>query len=137
MSPLRQIRTGYTLVEMMVASSLAIVALSVVASLAAWTYRDRAHHQARHIALEAAANVLEEARSLPWDKLTPAWAESKSLTEDRWLPEGKLTATVADEPGEKGLKRVVANVSWMASADRPRLDVELVGYFAADSKQKR
>ena len=128
---MNRIRPGFTLVEMLVATALAVAALSMIATLAAWSFRDRAQHQARHLAIEAANNVLEEARATPWDKLTPAWAASKQLTDDPWLPEGKVDVTVQDEAGEKGLKRVVAKVSWLVSADRPRLEVELVGFFAA------
>ena len=131
MNPTRTTRPGFTLVEVMVATALTVVALGLIATMAAWNYRERAQHQARHLALEAANNALEAARATPWDKLTPEWAASKQLTDDPWLPEGKLEVTVADEPGDKGLKRVVAKVSWMVSADRPRLDVELVGFFAA------
>ncbi len=126
----RTIRSGFTLVEMFVACAVAAVALGLIATMAAWSFRDRAQHQARHLAIEAANNVLEEARATPWAKLTPEWAAARKLTDDPWLPEGKLEVAVADEDGEKGLKRVVAKVSWLVSADRPRLDVELVGFFA-------
>jgi hypothetical protein len=123
-------RLGYTIVEMMVASALAMVVLGSIASLAAWNFRERANHFARQIAMESADNVLEAARALPWDQLTPEWAKSRQVAEDPSLPDGKLAVTIADESGEKGLKRVVVTVSWSIAADRPRLDVELVGFFA-------
>src|SRR4051794_29558145 len=116
---------------MLAASALTIFAMGAIAVLAAWHFRDRAEHQARHIALEAANNVLEEARAMDWDRLTPEWAQAKQLSADPWLPDGALDVTVGDEPNEKGLKRVTAKVSWLVSAARPRLDVELVGFFAA------
>lgn len=127
-------RRGFSLIELTVAMALTIVVLGIVASLAVWSFRERAHHQARFIALETANNILEEARSLPWDKLTPGWAAAQPTIDDLFLPEGKIAVTVTDEPGEKGLKRVVAKVVWRASADRPPLDVELVGFFAAIKK---
>jgi type II secretory pathway pseudopilin PulG len=123
-------RLGYTLVEMLAASALVIVVMSFIASLAAWHFRDRAQHQARQIALETANNVLEEARASPWEALTSEWAASKQLSDNPWLPEGQLDVAVTDEQGEKGLKRVTAKVSWIAAASRPRLDIELVGFFA-------
>jgi len=124
-------RPAYTLVEMLAASALTIFAMGAIATLAAWHFRDRAEHQARQIAIEAANNVLEEARATPWEQLTPDWAKARQLTADPWLPEGALDVVVADEAGEKGLKRVTAKVSWLVTAARPRLDVELVGFFAA------
>ena len=124
-------RHGFTLVEMMVATALAVAAIGLIATMGAWAYRDRAQHQARHLAIEAANNALEEARATPFDKLTPAWATSKQLTDDPWLPEGKLEVSAQDEAAEKGLKRVIAKVSWLVSVDRPRLEVEIVGFFAA------
>jgi type II secretory pathway pseudopilin PulG len=123
-------RPAYTLVEVMAAMALAIFTMSTIAVLAAWSFRDRAEHQARQFALEAAHNILEEARATPWDQLTPDWAKSKQLTADAWLPEGELEVAVQDESNEKGLKRVTAKVSWLVDAARPRLDVELVGFFA-------
>ena len=132
-----KMRSAYTLVEMLAASALTIFAMSAIASLAAWNFRDRAEHQARQIALEAANNVLEEARATLPQNLTSEWAKAKQLTDDPWLPEGKLEVAVVDEGGEKGLKRVSAKVSWLVTAARPRLDVELVGFFAgkpADAK---
>jgi type II secretory pathway pseudopilin PulG len=123
-------RQAYTLVEMLAASALTIFVMGTIATLAAWNFRDRAQHQARHIALEAANNVLEEARSLPWESLTAEWAKAKELSADPWLPDGALEVAVSEEANEKGLKRVTAKVSWIVEESRPRLDVELVGFFA-------
>ena len=129
-------RAGFTLVELTAASSLTVVVLSMVATLAAWNYRDRAQQQARQVALEAAANVLEEARATPWEALTPAWAAARALPDDPSLPAGKLTVTVADEANEKGLKRVVAKIAW-GESENARSDVELVGFVAARPSSKK
>jgi type II secretory pathway pseudopilin PulG len=127
-------RRAFTLVELTAAMALTTFALGMVAMIAAWSLQDRAQHQARHRALEAAANLLESAQTTPYDQLTDAWAKSQSLPDDDWLPEGKIDVTIDLE--RPHLKRVTVVVSWSAPANRPRLDVRLVGYYAARSDKK-
>ena len=130
----RPSRSAFTLIELTAAMALTTFALGMVAVIAAWALQDRAQHQARHRALEAAANLLETARAMPFDQVTDAWAKSQSLPEDDWLPEGKIEVSVDLE--RPNLKRVTVIVRWLAPANRPRLDVRLVGWFAPRPDKK-
>lgn len=127
---MRRRRPAFTLIEMTAVMAITLVVLGLITSLTVWNFRERAAQQARQFALENAANILEQARATPWNSLTVDWAESRRLDESPWLPDGKLDVLVTDEPNNPGLKRVTAKVSWRIAAERPRLNVELIGFFA-------
>jgi hypothetical protein len=86
----------------------------LVVQLGYWSVRHRSRMASRYLALELAANVLEEAQAVPWDALTHEWAESQSIAHDLVgeLPEGKLTAYVEPLEDQKSVKRVRVQLSW-------------------------
>lgn len=124
-------RRGFTLVEALVASAMAMVVIGALTTLAVWNFRERSSLHARKLALEAANNALEAARARSPGGITPEWAKSLTLEEDPWLPDGKLIVTVTPEDGDVGLLRVTARVTWLIAEGRPRGDVELIGFFPA------
>ena len=105
-------RRGFTITEIALAlGALATVAI-IVAQLATWSLGERARADARLEAVEAATNVLEEARARPWDELTPEWAEGQRLPDhlaQRWR-DSRLTVRVEPEPDRPQLKRVTVEV---------------------------
>jgi prepilin-type N-terminal cleavage/methylation domain-containing protein len=126
-------RRGFTLPEMLLALAALAVAAVLAAQLGTGALAERARTDARLDAADAAGNVLEAARALPWDGLTPAWAAGQKLPEfvaDR-LADGALTATVEPEPDRPRVKRVTVTVRWTHDSSRPARPVRLVGLFAA------
>jgi len=65
---------GFTLTETVLALGIVGGVLLVLAQFGYLALCDRQRNAARQDALEAAANVLESARVVPWEDLTPAWA---------------------------------------------------------------
>src|SRR4051812_6530587 len=89
-------RAGFTIVEVTVAFGVLAVLLSTIAYLGYWSIRQRIDIEARQAALELATNVLEQARSMPLDSVTPDWAAKQELPKDyeELLPRGKMTVAV-------------------------------------------
>lgn len=131
-------RAAITLTETTVALAITGVIAVIVAQCAVVVLRERGRLTARQAALELAANVLEEARALPWDKLGGDWAADQSIPEGMadLLPGGKVTMTVA--PAEKAAhaRRVTALVSWQFEPNVGPYSVELTTVLAARASRK-
>jgi prepilin-type N-terminal cleavage/methylation domain-containing protein len=129
-------RRGFTLIELLVASAMATVVIGALTTLAVWNFRERSSLHARKLAIEAANNALEAARARSPGGITPEWAKSLTLDDDPWLPDGKLIVTVTPDEGDAGLLRVTARVTWLIAEGRPRGEVELIGFFAAEAMKE-
>jgi hypothetical protein len=119
--------------EVGVAMVLLAVAMMLVVQLGYWSVRHRTRIAARFVALELAANILEEARSVPWDDLTDEWAETQSTSPDFaiQLPDGKLAVHIERLESPVRTKRVHVELSWLPhDAGRPHT-VHLVSLFSA------
>jgi type II secretory pathway pseudopilin PulG len=125
-------RRGFTVLETLAALGALAAATVLVAEVALWSLGERSRNAARHDALECAANVLESARTLPWDDLTPEWAAGQRLPEElaRRLPGGKLTVRVEPEAARPRTRRVTVEVGWDPTKDAPAGPVRLVGLFS-------
>jgi hypothetical protein len=86
----------------------------------------------RLAAMEAAANVLELARSRPWADLTPTWAASQQAPDGlvARLLDPALTVTVAAEKDRPRVKRVTVEVNWTDGKGKGAPPVTLVGLYA-------
>jgi hypothetical protein len=124
-------RRGFTVTEIALAlGALATVAV-IVAQLATWSLAERIRADARLEAIEAATNLLEEARARPWSELTAEWAEAQRLPDylaQRWR-EGRLSVRVEPEPERPQVKRVTVEVR--CGGLGPNRPVTLSALFAA------
>src|SRR5271165_4259816 len=111
-NPTMRTRRAFTLVEVVVAMAVAAVVGVVVAQCTVWAMRERARLAAHRAALELAANVLEEGRARPWDKLDQAWATAQTVpaTMAELLPEGKVVVTLGPDSGSRHLRRLTVEV---------------------------
>jgi prepilin-type N-terminal cleavage/methylation domain-containing protein len=126
-------RAAFTLTEVMVAMAVTAVLGVVVAQCTVWSLRERARLRAHEAALELAANVLEEARARPWDRLDPDWAASRVVPTAmaELLPEGKVIVTLAPGEGAPHTRRVTVEVSWQSAPHLPPQSVELTTLLSA------
>jgi hypothetical protein len=100
--------------EVAISLAMLLVISTLVAELATWMISERSRTTARLDAVEIAANELEEARAVAWEKLTPEWAASQKLPThvlDRW-PDMKLAVRVEPEPNRPRVKRVTVELKW-------------------------
>jgi type II secretory pathway pseudopilin PulG len=128
-------RRAFTIVEALVAFAVLSVAMVLVAQFVGWAITERVRTDARMEATDAAANVLEEARAIGADGLTPEWAASRKLPEHlaSRLPGGTLTGRVEAEDGRPRVKRVTVEVKWTNPGGTPARPVVLVALFAERS----
>jgi type II secretory pathway pseudopilin PulG len=120
-------RAAFTLVEVTVAMAVTAVLGVVLAQCTVWAMRERARLTAQRAALELAANVLEEGRARPWEKLDQSWAAAQTVpaTMAELLPEGKVVVTLAPQAGATHLRRLTVEVRWQAAAQPTPQSVEL------------
>jgi hypothetical protein len=111
------------------------LAMVLVAEVSLQSLGERRRSSTRQDAVECAANVLESARALPWEELTPEWAAGQRLPEHlgQRLPGGKLTVRVEPEAGRPHTRRVTVEVSWERTKEGPAGPVRLVGLSSARS----
>jgi hypothetical protein len=120
------------MMECTIALGVLATVATVAAQLGTWAIIERGRDECHLVATEAAANVLERARSVAWTELTPEWAESQKLpaaVADR-LHDGKLTVGVTPEADRKAVKRVDVKIEWYHRETRPLERVSFVALFA-------
>ena len=107
-------RSGFTIMETVIALGMLSLAMVLVAQLGTWTLAERKRADERFAAIEGAANVLEAARARPWAELTPEWAAEQRLTDDLAdrLRKAVLTVRVEPEPDRPRVKRVTVQLEW-------------------------
>jgi hypothetical protein len=128
-------RPAFTVLETVVALGVLTMIMMFVAQMGAWTITERARTAARHDAVEAAANVLESARALPWESLTSQWAQNQQLPESlsKRLAAGKVIVQLTQESGCPTIKRVRVTIDWQQESGLPAQPVELVAFISARS----
>jgi type II secretory pathway pseudopilin PulG len=122
---------GFTLMEVGVALVILAAVMVVVAQLGFWSLRYRTQSAAHYIALESAANVLEEARSVSWDSLTEEWAGSQKLPAEAadLLPDAVLEIRIEPRPSEPAVKQILVEIRW-GSDEAEKRRVQLRGFFS-------
>jgi type II secretory pathway pseudopilin PulG len=125
-------RTAYTIMELVAALAILAIVMTVVAQIGYFSLVERLRSTTRQAALEQAANVMESARAIPWDKLTADWAAAQQLPKDDGfiLPEGRLTVKVEPEKTLPSAKRVTVEIRWVVQEGASER-VELVGLVSA------
>jgi prepilin-type N-terminal cleavage/methylation domain-containing protein len=126
-------RRGFTILESMVALGILAVAMLLVAQVGYFALCERQGSAARQEALETAANILEAARGLAWEELTPAWAGRQKLPEHvaGRLRNGKLEVRVEPEASQPRMRRVTVEIRWSPEDDKPVRTVRLVALRSA------
>lgn len=114
--------------ELSVAVLILVMVFPVIAQLTYWSLRQRARLQSQQTALELANNILEAARAMPADALTPQWILEQTIPEDVMplLPEGTLSVQIEDVSDKSPARRVTAIVTWQTDDVGPHREVRLV-----------
>jgi prepilin-type N-terminal cleavage/methylation domain-containing protein len=108
------IRRGFTLFELLVASAVLGVALTVSVQLTSALRTQQREARHRLCALAEAENCLQRLTATPWERLTQERAAEHRLSETaaRQLPGGELKIDIAAEDGEPSVKRIQVELSW-------------------------
>ena len=124
-------RRGVILIEVIVAAGLLVVLLGFCVQLLALTALERRATERRAIALQEAANLMEQTSTLPYEELTSEKLSQLGVSEEvaEILPGAKATLAVEDEAGEVAAKRVQVALEWQGRGKRTEPPVQLV-YWA-------
>ena len=134
---IKNLRPGFTLTECMIALAVLAACSVMVGELAIWMLAQRTRIEARSEAEQLLANVLEQARALPWDELTPAWAADRKLPQgvlERW-PTTKLVVRIEAEPNHPRMKRVTVEVQLEHAKAVKAAPLSMTALFAARTKE--
>jgi hypothetical protein len=126
----RRARRGSSLMEVSAAMLILALVLPMVAQLGYWSIMQRARGQSRQAALDLAHNILESARAIPLDALTPEWASAQKIPADiaPLLPAGTLTVKIT--PEKEQVRRVAVTVAWQTEAIGPPQQMHLATLLA-------
>ena len=123
------------MIETAIALGVLAGVAAMIAQLATWAIQQRSRMDARQEAAEIAANELEAAQALPWESLTPAWAETRTVPSyglDQH-PGTALTVRVEAEPERPRVKRVTVQVRWTSGEKKAWIPTTMTALFAARS----
>jgi len=104
--------------EMLAAVVVLTALLVVLAQFLGAVAQQRRVAARRLLAVEEAANAMEQAAALAYAELTPARMQTIQLSQQaqQSLPQAKLTVVVTDEPGPPAGKRIAVELSWQNRA---------------------
>jgi Tfp pilus assembly protein FimT len=128
-------RGGFTLTEFAAGMVLFAVVGSSLALVNLQTARERMRTDARSSATDAAADLLELARTLPAAERTAAWASQQKLSPAlaSILPEGRLQLRVEAAAENPKLQRIQVQIDWLNPGGIPARPVLLTAYFATEA----
>jgi type II secretory pathway pseudopilin PulG len=129
----RRLSRAFTILEAVAALTILALVILLVAQLGVWSLTQRGRNRDRHAAYEHAANILEEARAVSWDDLTPQWAALRclptSLSERGW----RLSVEVIPESGMPQIKRVAVEIQPVMDNGQTLQPIRMVSLFSARS----
>lgn len=123
-------RRGYGLIDLTIASLLIAVAVGIAAKSVVWVAAERRGAERRERAMQEAANLMERLAARPRDELTPALAESLTLSPATAsaLRDGSLEVAIGPAPGEPRAKVVSIVIRWVDSSGGLASPVRLVAF---------
>ncbi len=125
-------RTAFTLIEMMLAMMLLGVLFSVFVPMLLTIAHERRDAVREQVALQHAANVLEDVTLRPWaqfqERLT---GPELSADLQPLLPDFQQTVAAADVEGTPTTKRITVTVSWKHRSGQRTQPLMLHGWVTA------
>lgn len=113
-------KNGFTVLEVSLALSILLAASVLLTQFLIASSQQRKLADQRRLALEEISNRLERVLAAKSDEVNADAIERQEFTPEvqEILPAAKLTASVADEPGPAGGKRVRLEISWEQNGQR-------------------
>lgn len=110
-------RRGYLLVELAAATALLGTMLLIMVPAVGWIAHERQSLDRRAVALQEAANLLDELTSLPWAAITPerVQASRMSAEAEAILSPAKLEIALDEPADDPAAKRLCVTLRWQGS----------------------
>ena len=124
------------MIELAAAGVLLAVILAVCAQFFRATATQRRGLEARQIAMQEVANLMERLCARPWEEVTPEAAGPIELSEEaqKALADGKVEIDVLQPDDEPSAKRITVVLCWQPQPNQPPRSVRLVAWkYRAES----
>jgi type II secretory pathway component PulJ len=123
-------RRGLNLMEMVVATVVMTLLLVVLAQFLGALAQQRRVAARRLLAVEEAANAMEQAAALGYSELTPERLQNIQLSEQarKSLPQAALTVRVTQPAEKPASKRITVELSWQNHAGQTGSPVRLTAW---------
>ena len=134
----RRFRNGFTVMEVCLALVTLLFAAALLSQFLVASSQQRKLADQRRLAMEEISNRLERVLASKWDDVNARAIEKQEFTPEvqEILPAAKLTASVHDEPGPTGGKRVRLEISWEQKGQRVTpLGLTAWKYRAGEARQ--
>lgn len=107
-------RHGFTIVEIVASFSILAIVMVVIAQTTSWCFHERHRNSNVFLANQAGINILEEARSTPWENLDEKWAQiAQDVNKYKSLPLGTvIMVKVVPSKEFKFIKYVEVVLRW-------------------------
>ncbi len=126
-------RRGYLLVELIVATAMLIIGMSLAVKVLGYVALQRRAAEHRQRAVQEAANVMERLTAYPFDEITPERARAMSISPATLesLPGAELTSDVKDsQPGAgRTARRIAVRLRWRNRAGEWEAPVRLTTWI--------
>lgn len=121
-------RRAFTVLEVSLALAILLAAAIMLTQFLVASSQQQKVAEQRRVALEELSNRLERVQAAKWDDVSAAAIESQEFRPEvkARLPGPKLKATIADEPGPVGGKRVQLSITWEQHGSP--ISLELTGW---------
>lgn len=135
-SPL-QLRSAFTLIEMLLALALLGVFFSVFTALLLAVAHERRDAVRELVALQHAANVLEDLTTRPWSSLDDAQDGPSLPAEHRpLLPEFEQQVRIEPAAGQPLARQITVTVSWRQRSGERTGALEMHGWAFAPAESQ-
>ena len=126
----RSARQGSTVIEMTVSLIVLTVLIGVMTQALLTISHQRRAIQRRQLALQDAANLMEEIMVLPWDDAEKERIRNFQLSDQTndALPSATLEFDIVDEAAQPRAKRVTITISWLNRAGQIAKPVKLTAW---------
>lgn len=137
-TPRRQAaRSGWLLIEPLVASVVLAAVLTAAASTLLWIKQQRQIAAQQQIGLAEVANQMERLTLLPFDELTPERAADAAVTEEtaRMLRDARLDVSIVEDSAAPPSKRISLRLTWTGPSGRPAAPCRLTAWVVRREEQ--
>jgi prepilin-type N-terminal cleavage/methylation domain-containing protein len=129
-------RRGFTMIEMVAAMALLMVAMTLVVELVGWVAAERRAAERRTRAIQEAANLMERLTARAPGVLTPEGVAALRLSPaaQAALPGGELKVRL--DPAEDGLTRIRLELRWRDRSGGFEAPVRLTSWVAPQRRTR-
>lgn len=132
-------RRGYLMLELATAVVVLGVMMGVCLQAIGWVLKERRSIDRRAVALQEAANLLDEFTALPWPQLTPQRAQACQMSAEAAaiLPRARVDVALAEPAGEPPARRITVTLHWQGDHGQDEGPLRLTAWVYRHAEAER